>query len=169
MIEALATRYFLEAAPVVVDSTIKAIKHANDILTYAAGIEDMRERTAYLASAKDFLAVTDKKEARLMVGMGILPAPQVSMFVSRLYAASEQVLLSDQIQGLLGPIGDQVTVASEDDVVDVPMDALRDDEDSGDTLDDVDIGPTRDDGFVAVHPGEPGEDDSPGTYEILDV
>lgn len=101
MIEALSVEYFHAAAPMAVDSTLKALKATNEILTHAENLP-IEEKVDFLAKAKDMLAVTDKKEARVLVSMGISPSPSTSIFVQNLMIGGQTVLLSPQIVGILG-------------------------------------------------------------------
>jgi hypothetical protein len=112
-IEALSVHYFEQAAPITVDSTLKALKTSNDILTHAQTLP-IDERVDFLARAKDTLAVTDKKEARVLVSMGISPSPAQSIFVGQLNIAGQQTILSPTITDLFAGVS-----CGDDDVIDV--------------------------------------------------
>ena len=128
MIDALATHYFEQAAPITVDSTLKALKLANDILTDASKAptskpinpetgepdESVQTRSEILYHHKDLLAVTDKKEARVLVSMGVSPSPATSVFINQLNIGGQQTILSPTITDLFAGVR-----CGDDDVIDV--------------------------------------------------
>jgi hypothetical protein len=117
LIEALAVHYFEQATPLAIDSTLKALKTSNDILSHAQTLP-IDEKVDFLARAKDMLAVTDKKEARVLVSMGVSPSPTTSIFVQNLMISGNQTVLLPQIQLLFGG---NVSQCESDDVIDVDV------------------------------------------------